>query len=157
MNENKNNNSTLIIGIVVVVLALLGVGAYILLRGNTNAPSGKTTTSTTTNTKTATNSGQTRQPKADSGKEETTIKYDGFSFSPATVTVKAGSKVIFVNNSSGEVVVNSNPHPAHTDNTELNIDAISPGQSGSATITNIGTFGYHNHLKSGQGGTIVVE
>ncbi|MEX0616380.1 MAG: cupredoxin domain-containing protein [Candidatus Woykebacteria bacterium] len=88
---------------------------------------------------------------------EATITFSDSGFSPANTTVKAGSKVTFVNNSSKEVQPASDPHPIHTANPELNAGSIAAGSSKTVTLTKTGSWGYHNHLSSGQRGTIMVE
>lgn len=51
----------------------------------------------------------------------------------------------------------SDPHPAHTTNPELNVGSVPPGEQMSFVVDTKGTFGYHNHLNPAQKGTIVVE
>ena len=75
-----------------------------------------------------------------------TITYDSNGFSPALTTIKSGDSVTFVNKTSDEIQVDSDPHPVHTDDTDLNVGAIAPGQSMTVTLTKKGTFGFHNHL-----------
>lgn len=86
-----------------------------------------------------------------------TITYDGSSFSPSSITVKSGDKVEIKNTSSSDVQFQSNPHPIHTDDTDLNVGVVGPGQSSTFTVTKTGTFGYHNHLDPSQGGSITIQ
>lgn len=76
----------------------------------------------------------------------TVMSYGDSGFSPASITVKSGGTVTFKNASSQEIQVDSNPHPIHTDDTDLNVGTIAPGQSKTVTLTKTGTFGIHNHL-----------
>lgn len=78
-------------------------------------------------------------------------------FSPATVTIKAGTTVTWTNNSGGEATVNSDPHPQHTDYPGLNLGRFSKGQTLSLIFTALGKYGYHNHLNPWQQGTVIVE
>jgi plastocyanin len=86
-----------------------------------------------------------------------TITYSNSSFSPASLTVKAGSKVTIKNDSSNDLQFDSDPHPQHTEDPELNVGIIGAGQSATITVTKTGNHGYHNHLNSGDTGTLIVE
>lgn len=78
-------------------------------------------------------------------------------FSPATVTIKAGTKVVWTNKSGGMETVNSDPHPQHTDYPPLNLGRFAAGESLSLVFEKAGTYKYHNHLDASQRGTVVVE
>lgn len=101
------------------------------------------------------------QSSASSSSSEATsanvITYSDNGFSPATLTVKSGDKVTVKNTSSGPLQFDSNPHPEHTEDPELNIGLIDPGKSATITVTNTGSHGYHNHLNSSDTGTLVVN
>lgn len=86
-----------------------------------------------------------------------TITYSNSGFSPQTITVNNGDTLTVKNNSSRTIQFESDPHPAHTTNTELNIDTIRAGQSKIFTVKRTGTFGYHDHLSPSDTGTIVVQ
>ncbi len=89
---------------------------------------------------------------------KTTITYTSSGFSPATLTIKAGDSVTFVNHATGDVQVNSDPHPTHTLYPMLNIGVITAGLSSDpVAFTKAGTYTYHNHLNPAQKGTIVVQ
>ncbi len=140
----------MVMGIVIVVAAVAG-GGWVL----THKKNQKTTTPTTSSTpssSTAPDSTAATTPAADS-----TITYSGSGFSPATITVKVGATVAIVNSSSQDMQFDSDPHPVHTDNTELNVGVVSPGQTMTFTVNKKGTWGYHNHLNSSQTGKIVVQ
>ena len=86
-----------------------------------------------------------------------TISYDGSKFSPATVNIKVGDTVKFVNQSSLAMWVGSDPHPSHSDLPGFDSKAsVGKGASYSYKFTTAGTFGYHNHLYPNQEGTVVV-
>ena len=84
-----------------------------------------------------------------------TLTADGFS--PATFTVKAGTKVTWTNSSGTNVTVNSNPHPTHTDYDPLNLGSFKDGETLSLIFDKPGTYKYHDHLNPSRFGTIVVE
>lgn len=136
------NKGAKIIIAVVVLLIIGGVIWFVIANQPKSAPSQQQTPIT------ATNNNQTAAA---------TITYNGSGFSPNKVTVKAGESIKVTNSSSGEVQFDSDPHPVHTDDPELNAGLIPAGQSKTFTVNSKGTWGYHNHLDSSQRGTIVVE
>jgi plastocyanin len=93
----------------------------------------------------------------DSTSDSAAITFDGNAFSPETLNVNVGDTITVKNDSSRTIQFDSDPHPAHTDNTDLNVDTIRAGQSKSFSVTRTGTFGYHDHLSPGVTGTIVVK
>lgn len=88
-----------------------------------------------------------------------TVTYDGKSFSPSIVTIKNGDSVTFINSSTGGMSVASNPHPTHTIYPEFDqYKTSAKGQKEfTFTFTKVGSWGYHNHLNPGVGGTVVVQ
>lgn len=131
-----NKNLLAIGGIVVVILV---GGAGFMMRNNqpTTTPAPTPTVATI---------------------EEPIVELSDSGFSPATVTVKQGQKVKFVNSSAGKMSVASNPHPTHTIYPEF--DQYKTSQRGMAqfefTFEKVGTWGYHNHANPSQTGTIIV-
>jgi len=89
--------------------------------------------------------------------EAATITYDASGFKPAETTIKAGQAVTFVNASSETIQVDSDPHPIHTDDTELNIGKIASGQSQTVTLRKTGSFGLHNHLDPSKTARITIQ
>lgn len=136
------------IAIAIIAAALLIILAAALLNkpnSNVNINAPQTPTSNTSS----------GQPNAN---QASTITYTDSGFSPATLTVASGSSVTFVNNASNlPLQVNSNPHPVHTDNPELNIGGIPKGQSKTITLNTKGNWGYHNHLNPSDQGRITVQ
>jgi plastocyanin len=160
----------------IVVLVIILVGGYIWWQSSQSvqpespAPSVDTIitppapadTTTGTNTSTSTSStGTTAGP--------VTITYDGKSFSPASVTVKKGNTVKWVD-TSGQMWVASAPHPAHTgyDGTSrsthcapgytgaMPFDECVLGSSYSFTFDKVGTWPYHDHMNPSAFGSVVV-
>lgn len=127
------------LGILVIVIA---GGLFWLLRrdGTVNTGANSTTDSSSS-----------------SSSQAVTITYSDDGFSPSSVTVTAGSTVTIRNTSSHGMQFDSDPHPVHTNNPELNVGTVAAGQSMTFTPDIKGTFGYHNHLNASQKGTIVVE
>lgn len=151
-------NKMVVMAIAVLVLAV-GSGAYVLSvaksdnpktdSADTNTPSPKPSTSTSTDT--GNSNTDTSVPSA------ATITYSNSGFDPATMTVTAGSKVTIKNTSSRTLDFNSDPHPQHTDDPELNAGLISSGESKTITVTKTGSHSYHNHLSPGDTGTLIVQ
>ncbi len=86
-----------------------------------------------------------------------TITYNGSTFSITKNTIKSGDKVKVVNSSRVDLEFDSDPHPVHTDNKELNVNLVAPGESKTFSINKAGTWGFHNHLNASQRGSITVE
>jgi len=104
------------------------------------------------------NSGQSQQQQ---GEVAATVTFSDSGVSPATVTIKSGQAVKWVNSSSATIQVASDPHPTHTDNRELtngqSTVALSPGASATVTLVKMGSWGYHNHLNPSVRGKVVVQ
>ncbi|GEM_PF-4082325 len=101
-----------------------------------------------------------------------TIVYADSGFSPARLTVKAGTTVTFKNKSSSPSWPASNIHPTHelydgtslvehcrngTSNTFDACREIAPGSSWSFKFDKVGSWKYHDHLNPGQKGAVVVQ
>lgn len=78
-------------------------------------------------------------------------------FSPKILTVKAGTKVTWTNQSGSGANVSSDPHPAHTAYQPLNLGSFQNGGTLSLVFDKPGAYGYHNHLAPAQTGTIIVQ
>jgi plastocyanin len=86
-----------------------------------------------------------------------TVKYTDAGFVPASIDVTPGTTVTFVNDSSGQMWVASDPHPTHTDLPGFDEHtAVSKGGTYTYTFTKVGTWGYHNHVHASAKGTINV-
>ena len=150
------NKTSKIILAVVVVIAL--AAALVVMSGSkpdkSKATSNSESTKATPETPAAND--QTEQPAA---KEEVaaTITYSNDGFSPSSVTVNSGDKIKFTNSSDSVAAPSSNPHPVHTDNPELNVGDIQPGDSRTITVATKGTWGMHNHYNPSQKVTVIVK
>lgn len=134
--------------LVIVIVAVIVVGGGVLalaLQQPSSAPASQPSSSSNT---------------TDGGGSNTvasaTITYTDNGFSPSTLTVKPGSTIRVVNQSSGPLQLSSDPHPTHTDNPELNMDEIAPGKDGMLTVNKVGNWGYHNHEKESDKGHITI-
>lgn len=139
--------------LVVVVLAALGGGSYALLHKSSSSTkqSGNNTPAQTSNTAIDSST------SAPSATIAATITFTDSGFSPDVTTVKAGDTVRVSNKSSQELDFDSDPHPVHSDEPELNVGPISPGESQTFTVTKTGHWGFHDHLNPGFTGSLDVE
>ncbi len=147
-------------GVIVAIVAVLiiGGGAFAIKKKNDNDKSKEsaTTSQSTSTTTSSNNSAPSDQPSPDTS-AVATITYGDTGFSPSKITVKAGSKVEIKNTTSHNMQFDSDPHPVHTDDTDLNAGLVAAGGSMTFTVTKKGTFGYHNHLDPSETGTIIIE
>lgn len=149
-----NKKALIAVGVLVIIIA---GAAFWLLR-----PAPETNESATSTADTATTEATT-SPRSDESTgsapdaQETVITYSDNGYSPSTITVKTGDTVTIKNTSSQSMMFDSDPHPAHTTNPELNVDTVPAGESKSFVVNRTGTFGYHNHLNAREKGTIIVE
>lgn len=133
--------------IAVAVVAMIA-GAVVLLM-----PKNQSNQQTSSDT-----SGNNSRDSSTPDEADVTITYDGSSFSLSANGVKSGGTVKVMNTSSGKNLdFESDPHPAHTNNTELNAGAIQPGKSAVFTLEKKGKWGFHNHLNASQKGELTVE
>ena len=142
---------------VLVLLLLLSAGCS---GGGTGGPGAGTTVPATPPETTQVG----ESPTPESPVTETTevesvaeVLIRNFAFEPATLTVPAGTTVIWTNEDSAPHLVASDPHPAHTDLPELVSETLSQGDAYRFTFKKTGTYGYHCHLHPTMKGTIVVE
>lgn len=91
-------------------------------------------------------------------KETSTIIYSNDGFSPTEITVRAGTEVIFINQSDSPMWVASGAHPTHLLYPEFDAKTSVPkGGTYSFTFNKIGEHPYHNHMLLGRYGKIIVE
>jgi len=138
--------------IAIVVVAAIVIIALVV---NKKDDSTKNTSANTTNSSTSSESDSSRETV--DAKAAMTITYDGNGFSESADSITAGQTVKVVNSSNKALDFDSDPHPVHTDNTELNAGDIEPGQSKTFVVDKKGTWGYHNHLDASQHGSITVN
>lgn len=99
---------------------------------------------------------------------EATVTYTADGFTPQTLEIARGTKVIFKNESGNPMWVASAIHPTHslypqkspTDCLGSSFDAcdVTPhGASWSFTFNKVGSWGYHDHVRANIRGTVVVK
>lgn len=139
------NNKTLI----TIIVALILIGAVVVVLGKLGNKSAQPSTpaqSTTNNT-------------GGIAPKETIVNVNLTSsgFDPKTVTIKTGTRVIWLNKSGDGATVNSDVHPTHQLYPPLNLGEFPNGSSVQLVFDKVGTYKYHNHLNPAQTGTVVVE
>ncbi|QSH39692.1 hypothetical protein JXR01_01650 [Candidatus Kaiserbacteria bacterium] len=96
------------------------------------------------------------------------VSYTNEGFEPQSVTIQKGETVRFVNQADAGMWVGGNNHPTHTNYPETSEDAclgtsfdtcraLQAGEFWEFTFNNIGEWGFHNHIRARDGGTIVVQ
>jgi len=94
------------------------------------------------------------------------VTYTDSGYSPKVLQLKVGTEVTFKNESSRSVWTASTFHPTHRvypttggclGSTFDSCEGIQTGDSWSFTFDEQGTWKYHNHLRPGRTGTIIVE
>lgn len=99
---------------------------------------------------------QTQSPRASTKKA--VVIYDGLQFQPPTISITAGTRVVFENQSSEEFWPASNDHPTHQRLSGFDAGkAIAADASYEFQFDKPGDWGYHNHLQPTQTASITVQ
>lgn len=141
-------NSKVLIGIIVISVI---VGAVFLLGSNKKTQE-QTPTSNNNNIPTSTEESQPMQEG-----ETVNIEVTSSGFSPASINVKLGTKVVWNNKSGADISINSDDHPTHRLYNQLNLGHIPDSSSVSLLFDKPGTYTYHDHYKPESTGTIIVK
>src|SRR3989344_2913271 len=123
--------------LILIVIAIAVVGALVLLNGNKSV----------------------QQPNQSANQENTpaTITLTDSVFVPKEITVKKGTRVVWINQSGKGATVSSSDHPTHLNYPPLNLGEFGDGSSVNLILNDSGTYGYHDHLNPSSIGTITVE
>ena len=140
--------------ILIGVVVLIAIGAVILFKLNKSDNAVSTSPATIQKVEPTQSVTDTVSPTAT---KEGVITLTGSGFSPSTITVKAGTKVMWENKSGETAAINSAVHPTHLVYPPLNLGSFNNGESISLVFDKAGTYKYHNHLNPSQFGTVVVE
>ncbi len=131
--------------IVIIVLILIGVGVYYFVSPAPTPAPAPTSAPVTTPAPTP-----TPAPVPPVTPSAAAVEIKNFAFSPATLTIKTGTKVTWTNNDSV-------PHTVTADSGSLlQSPTLSPGQSYSVTFTSAGTVSYHCRIHPMMKGQVVV-
>ncbi len=152
-------NKNILVPVIAVGAIVLAGGGYLLTKDlDSGSESPQATSQTSQDNKSAAgDAGANSQNDTTNQTAEATITYSDDGYSPASLTVKSGATVTIKNTSSSSIQFDSDPHPAHTANQELNVGSVAPGESKTFTPTTKGSHAYHNHFDSSQTGVLVVN
>lgn len=148
------SKKTTLLTVVVAAVLLLAVVAIAM-----NAPNRQTPEETTNDTETTQPSSISEETdtNTDEAQVAATITYTDDGFEPANITVKSGDVIRVENKSSMPLSFNSDDHPAHTEQNDLNVNDVPRGGSRTFTVNERGTWGFHNHDNAIHTGKIIVE
>jgi len=152
----------LLIGVMVIVIG--GVAGWYLFRGDMKllgmqiAPNTVTPAPTGTDTDVVITEESTVSGNSKGGVEtQATVTYTDSGYTPATVTVKKGTKVTFKNESTKSMWTASGVHPTHQLLPGFDqLKSVTKGGMYEYTFSKVGTWKYHNHVNPTDGGTVVV-
>ena len=158
--------------IVVVAIVALLVGGYFLYQATNKAPEIISNSQRTNQTFNTAPVNETRNETQVTASKIYEVTYTDTGYSPSSLTIKLGDTVTFKNESSHQMWTASGMHPVHAGYSGTSLQEHCPdtantsfdecknddiGTSWSFTFTKVGTFGYHDHVKSNHFGKIVVE
>ncbi len=89
-------------------------------------------------------------------RDEAAITLTNRGFSPATILVPAGIRVVWKNRSGAPATVDSSEHPTHLDHPFLNLGELKDGGARNFSFPEPGIFKYHDHYHPERTGTIIV-
>jgi plastocyanin len=152
----------LLIGVMVIVIG--GVAGWYLFRGDVKLPGMQIAPNTVTPAPTGTDTDVTITEEStvsgnSKGGVETqaTVTYTDSGYTPATVTVKKGTKVTFKNESTKSMWTASGVHPTHQLLPGFDqLKSVAKGGLYEYTFAKVGTWKYHNHVNPTDVGTVVV-
>lgn len=162
-------NKTILWVLVVIIIVALGAWAAFGMHKSAMAPATATTTAMSDMTATT-----TTDMAMTASTTAVTITYTDSGFSPSVATVPAGAMVTWVNQSSENLWVASDPHPVHTgyDGTSVREHCVSGAPTGTNVFDSctmipkggtfsfmplkVGSWGYHNHANDSVHATLVV-
>lgn len=78
-------------------------------------------------------------------------------FTPPTVNIDVGTKIVWTNKSGEAATVNSALHPTHSIYPPLNLNEVLVNGSVSLVFDTPGTYQYHDHLNPSRTGTVEVK
>lgn len=165
-------NQNLII-VVIGVLILVGAGVLFFVKKpepvTQNEPQQpqQQSTSTPTPQNTATSTSNDPEPGPGEDTFAALVSFTDDGYSPASVSIKKGQTVRFVNNSSTETWPASAAHPTHTVYPQKSADdclgsafdacrSLKAGEFWEFTFNSTGSWGYHDHVHANRRGTVVV-
>lgn len=170
-NEPKNKVGGYIVGIVIIALLIIGVSVW----------SGKKQPGPPAETGTGVESAPVPVPTEGNGNlppvehivetspKTVEVSYTDNGFSPASISIKTGDTITFLNKSSEVMWVGSNEHPTHAiyagtnlrehcpDTASAAFDQCGRSDTYSFIFKKVGSWEYHNHANPRMTGMVAVE
>jgi len=134
----------------IIAIIIIAVGGVLIARNNNSSNNSNNTSNNSQNMSSmnSTSSNSTNPPAAQSAN---TVTIQNFAFSPASITVKKGTKVTWTNKDSTTHTVTETDSQKGPDSGNL-----SPGNSYSFTFDTAGTYHYHCSIHTTMTGTVTV-
>lgn len=164
-------NNKLLIGLVVLAVGV-GVGWFVLQGNNTTkqegtksidvgknmpVPESPAVTQTMVESTTGAEQGTEKGGVRLSDIAGSIVTYTDTGFAPATVTVKKGTTVTFVNGSTKSMWVASAVHPTHQLLPGFDqLKSVAKNGMYEYTFAKVGTWKYHNHMNASDTGSVIV-
>lgn len=148
--------------LIIAIVVIAGAAVYIMRGGlpeAANTPAADTSPSGPASPPAeGTESQEGAETALPAAAEEVVIRYTDAGYAPRTVTIKAGAKVTFMNESSMPMWPASAVHPTHLILPEFDAKTgIALKGSYSFVFEKPGSWKFHDHLKPTHFGEIVVE
>lgn len=86
-----------------------------------------------------------------------TVTLTSSGFSPKEITIRTGTRIIWINKSGEKASVNSDPYPRNNKWKFLNLGIFNDGDKLTLIFDKPGKYTYHNQYDSKQAGTIIVN
>ena len=135
-----------------LTVGLLVFGLILAACGGGSSTTGAATPTATSAAATATTASASPTPSGTQASVRMTGSIGSFGFSPASITIKVGTAVVWTNATGTIHTSTSDAGSAVTWDSSI----INPGQTFSFTFTQVGTFHYHCNVHPYMHGTIVV-
>lgn len=150
-------SNKLLIGVIVIVVLLVGVVVMSSQQSSQVAPPAAQESTTELSEASEVTPEATAEGEEAAMEKEVTVNVTDAGFDQKSVTVKAGTKVVWVNKTEQTANVSSAKHPTHLIYPPLNLGNFEPEESVSLVFDKQGSYNYHNHLQPTKFGTVVVE
>lgn len=132
-------NKSVLVGVVALVVVLAGGGLLLANRGSDNSENSSSTGDSSSMNMNKDSSADTSSASSSEATATNAVEIKDYAFSPATITVKKGTKVTWTNQDSVQ-------HDVMSDKTDVagpSSELLAKGQSYSYTFDTPGTYTYH--------------
>lgn len=136
--------------LLIIIILIVALGAFTFLGNKKTSPTNSTKQSGSMKT-------QGTKPTQTLNNQVVNVILGDSGFVPKDITVKAGSRVVWINKSGKNATVNSYTHPTHLLYPFLNLGEFANATTVQVVVDKIGKYSYHNHLNPNETGTITVE